>query len=388
MPSAEIITIGTEILLGEIVDTNTRYIARSLRDVGVDLYRNTTVGDNAARIAQAVQQALERSEIIITTGGLGPTVDDPTRDAIALAMGTETEFRQELWEQIQDRFLRFGRQPTENNKNQAYVPKGSLAVENPVGTAPSFIFEKDDRAVISLPGVPREMEYLLENEIIPYLQERYDLTGIIKARILHTSGIGESQIDTLIADLETLENPTIGLSAHSGQVDVRITAKAISETEADELIREVETEINNRLGDNIYGADEITLEKVALEALAQKNWRLSVVECGLDGELIQKLSAASKSPDSILANTFQGGEVIACPYTPEELAPFITEYQETRQVEVCLGVAVFPGSEKQDVFITVVTPDGQRNYTRPYGGPPENAPRWALNHSLDLLRKL
>ena len=202
MPSAEILTIGTEILLGEIIDTNARYLARQLRDAGIDLYRKTTVGDNARRIAQAIQQAMERCEIILTTGGLGPTVDDPTREAVALALGVSTEFRPELWEQIQSRFQRFGRQPTENNKRQAYVPQGALAVENPVGTAPAFIMETNAHAIISLPGVPREMEYLMENAVLPYLRQRYELTGIIKARVLHTAGVGESQIDELIGDLE------------------------------------------------------------------------------------------------------------------------------------------------------------------------------------------
>jgi molybdenum cofactor synthesis domain-containing protein len=141
MPSAEIITIGTELLLGEIVDTNSHYLARSLRDLGIDLYLTTTVGDNPGRIAQAIQHSLERAEIVITTGGLGPTVDDPTRQAVAQAAGVELEFRQELWEQVQARFRRFSRTPTENNRRQAYVPIGALAVENPVGTAPAFIVE-------------------------------------------------------------------------------------------------------------------------------------------------------------------------------------------------------------------------------------------------------
>src|SRR5512136_2170133 len=126
MPSAEIITIGTELLLGEIDDTNATHIARELRDAGIDLYRKTTVGDNARRIAQIIQEALQRTDIIITTGGLGPTVDDPTREAVALAVGVEPEFRPELWEQIQNRFQRFGRKPTENNKRQAYVPTGAI----------------------------------------------------------------------------------------------------------------------------------------------------------------------------------------------------------------------------------------------------------------------
>ena len=141
MPSAEIITIGTEILLGEIVDTNTRYIARLLRGLGVDLYRTITIGDNVERIAEAIRNSMAHADIIITTGGLGPTVDDPTREAVARAFNVETEFRQELWEQILEIVTRYGREASENQKRQAYVPKGAIAIKNNVGTAPCFIME-------------------------------------------------------------------------------------------------------------------------------------------------------------------------------------------------------------------------------------------------------
>jgi len=141
MPSAEIITIGTEILLGEIVDTNTRFLARALRGLGVDLFRTVTIGDNAQRIAEAIQDSLRRADIVITTGGLGPTVDDPTREAVARAAGVETEFREELWEQVKAVIARYGRTPGENQKRQAVVPRGAIAIQNPVGTAPAFIVE-------------------------------------------------------------------------------------------------------------------------------------------------------------------------------------------------------------------------------------------------------
>jgi competence/damage-inducible protein CinA-like protein len=380
MPSAEIITIGTEILLGEIVDTNANYLARALRDAGVDLYRKTTVGDNARRIAQVIQEALERSDIIVTTGGLGPTVDDPTREAVALAVGMETEFRQELWEQIQARFRRFGREPTENNKRQAYIPVGSIAVENPVGTAPSFIVETDSKVIFSLPGVPREMEYLVQHALLPYLKKRYKLKGVIKSRVLHTAGAGESQIDDLIGDLERLANPTVGLAAHSGQVDVRITVKANSPEQANELIGEVETTIRRRLGDWIYGADEETLEEAAMEAMQRRGWSLTVVEAGLGGELIRRLAGVSGS--------FRGGEVLPAAPTQKELLAIVDAYRQEHRAEVGLGVTIYPGAEKQEIILVLVTPDGSQQYARPYGGPPKNAPRWALHHSLDLIRKL
>ena len=215
MTTAEIITIGTELLLGETVDTNTKHIARRFREVGLDLYRTSTVGDNVERIAQIITEGMTRAQIIVTTGGLGPTIDDPTREAVAEAFSVEIEYQPDLWEQIKERFRRFNREPTENNKRQAFIPKGSIPVENPVGTAPAFIMESGEHAVIALPGVPREMEYLLEHAILPYLRERYQLTDVIKTRLLHTAGVGESQIDDKIADLERLSNPTVGLAAHA-----------------------------------------------------------------------------------------------------------------------------------------------------------------------------
>src|SRR5688572_23959354 len=249
MPSAEIITIGTEILLGEIVDTNTRHIARTLRGMGVDLYRTVTIGDNTERIAEAIHNSMNRAEIVITTGGLGPTVDDPTREAVARAAGVELEFRQDLWEQVVAIISRYGRKPSENQKRQAYVPRGAIGISNPVGTAPCFIVEQSfahraersgregeagvkESVVISLPGVPNEMEYILHESIIPYLQKRFNLNQIIKIRILHCAGLGEGLIDEKIDDLEKLSNPTVGLAAHTGVVDIRIAAKAKDEAEA------------------------------------------------------------------------------------------------------------------------------------------------------------
>jgi len=388
MPSAEIITIGTEILLGEIVDTNTQYIARKLRDIGIDLYRNTTIGDNANRIAQTIQQSLERCDIVITTGGLGPTVDDPTREAIALAFDSNIEFQPALWEQIQARFKRFGREPTENNRRQAYLPLGAHPIENPVGTAPAFYIEANTKTVITLPGVPREMEYLLENSVIPYLRDRYHLTGIIKARILHTAGVGESQIDEVIGDLETFSNPTIGLAAHSGQVDIRITAKADSEKEADAMIAQVEQDIRKRLGNWIYGADQETLEDIVFKNLFNLDWSLSVVEYGSGGALIKRLSSKVRTFNQELARLFRGGEVISERNGAIDLISIMEASCLNRKSTICLGIAIFPAGDKQDVQIAILSPNGVKRENRPFGGPPEYAPRWAVHLGLDMLRKL
>ena len=382
MPSAEIITIGTELLLGEITDTNSRYLARSLRDLGVDLYRKTTVGDNAKRIAQAIQQALERCDIIITTGGLGPTVDDPTREAVSLAVGVTQEYHPELWTQIEERFRRFGRQPTENNRRQAYIPQGAIPVENPVGTAPSFIVQtQQGKAIISLPGVPREMEYLVTHAVIPYLRQHFEMKSIIKARVLHTSGIGESQIDEMVGDLETFTNPTLGLAAHSGQVDVRITAKADSEAEVTHMIGELELLVRQRLGSAIYGADGETLEEVAMRQIKERGWGLAAVEAGLNGELLKRLS-------SVAGGGFVGGQIL--PEVPEaaQRQELSESFRLSQNAQAVLGVFLIPGAEKQEVFIVLITPDGTQQVARPYGGPPAYGPNWGVNHSLHVLRNI
>jgi len=380
MPTAEIITIGTELLLGETVDTNTRYIARTLRDEGIDLYRTSTVGDNVERIANIIREGLERADIIITTGGLGPTIDDPTRDAVALAMGTPTEFRPDLWEQIQERFQRYGRMPTENNKKQAFIPKGAIPVENLVGTAPAFIVEAGHRAIIALPGVPREMEFLLINKVIPYLRERYGISGVIKTRVLHTSGVGESQVDEKIGDLEQLTNPTVGLAAHAGQVDVRITAKAETEEKANILIQQLETELSDRLGGWIYGFDEDTLEGVALQNISRHGWKLCVVEAGLNGLLIRQLAK--------VGDPFVGGDVLTTSPQVDQIPELVKVSCESKNADIGIGLVLEPGDSLHTLHIMMVSQEEKRLITRTYGGPPQLAPIWGVNSCLDLLRKL
>ncbi|UCC62128.1 MAG: CinA family nicotinamide mononucleotide deamidase-related protein, partial [Anaerolineae bacterium] len=291
-------------LLGEIVDTNSTYIARQLREVGLNLYYKTSVGDNEERMAMVLRQALARSDVIIITGGLGPTVDDVTRQAVAQATGRELVFIPELWEQIHARFARWGREPTDNNRRQAYMPSGATPVENPVGTAPCFIVDGDEGLIISLPGVPREMKYLMEHSVIPFLRERLGLREIIKAKVLRTAGVGESTIDDLICDLMTEANPTVGLSAHAGQTDVRIAAKAESEAAADALIAGMEARVRERLGHWIYGQGKQLLEEALVEALRQSGHSLAVLETNSRGAIAQRLANVPGSQD-----VFRGGLV-------------------------------------------------------------------------------
>ena len=218
MPNAEIIAIGTELLLGEITDTNTAEIARKINSIGVDIFKTITIGDNAERIAEQIRSSLNHADIIITTGGLGPTVDDPTREAVAKAFNRSLEFHDELWIDIQERFNTYGRSPSENNRRQAFLPQGAVTIRNPVGTAPAFYVKTNGKIFFSLPGVPMEMATLLDNFVIPFIINAYDLKGIILTRTIHTAGIGESIIDEMIEELEKKSNPTVGLAAHPGQV--------------------------------------------------------------------------------------------------------------------------------------------------------------------------
>ena len=281
--NAEIIAIGTEILLGEITDTNSVYLARQLRDLGVNLYFMTTVGDNEVRITGAIRLALSRAEVVITCGGLGPTVDDMTRQGVAAATDRPLEYHPRLMESIAARFSSFRASMTANNTRQAYVPQGALIVDNPVGTAPAFIVESGERCVISLPGVPREMKFLFETRVVDYLREHYQLGGtVIKARVLKTAGIGESMLDDRIGvDLLTAANPTVGLAAHSGQVDVRITAKATTAEAANRMIAEFEAALRERIGSHIFGADAETLDGALAAALREACAGLTIIEAGV-----------------------------------------------------------------------------------------------------------
>jgi competence/damage-inducible protein CinA-like protein len=378
MPTAEIITIGTELLLGETVDTNTRFIARTLRGLGVNLFRAVTIGDNAGRIAEVIREAMDRAEIVITTGGLGPTVDDPTRQAVAEAVGVEVEYRPELWEQVERTVRRYGRIPGENQKRQAYVPHGALAIENPVGTAPAFIVETDRNAVIALPGVPREMEYLLTRAVVPYLQKRFDLHEIIKIRTLHTAGLGESLVDEKVGDLETLANPTVGLTAHSGVIDIRIAAKAGTEAEADGMIAAIERDIRTRLGEAIYGADDDTLDSAALAAASRDGWTLGCVEAGGTGTLLERL-ARSGSP------VYRGGDRLEVP--ADALPAALQATLEKLSASAGLGIHIFIQGEQMDVTLVLQTPAAVETRHLTYGGHPANVPRWAANMALDWLRR-
>jgi len=387
---AEIVTTGTELLLGQIDDTNATYLARQLRDLGIDLFFRTTVGDNERRIAQALDIALSRADLIITTGGLGPTVDDVTREAVSRVTGRPLRLHPDLLAQIEAFFARFGAKISDNNKRQAYLPEGCIPIENPVGTAPGFIVEDERGTIITLPGVPREMRYLMQHVVVPYLRERLGQQEVMVIRILRTVAVGESFVDQAIADLETSLNPTVGLSAHPGQTDVRIAAKAPTREEAEALVADFEAQIRQRLGDAIYATDDATLEAVIADLLEQRQATLAIAETITRGDITQRMSEYPQ--------ILRGGVVAA---DGESLARYlclegIATAEEAGVSALAEGLRtawgatyslVALGSEEGGPWVAIASDVGVDVHRLRFRGHDLRARYWTTTRSLEFLRR-
>ncbi len=399
--NAEIIAIGTEILLGEITDTNSVYLAQKLRSIGINLYFMTSAGDNEKRIASAIEIALGRADVVITCGGLGPTVDDVTRQSVALATGRKLTFHQHLLDQIAARFAGFRAPMTENNRRQAFLPDGAIVIENPVGTAPSFIVEHQGKLVISLPGVPREMKYLFEQSVLPFLRDRFGLS-IIKARVLKTAGIGESMLDDALGhDLLEASNPTIGLAAHAGQVDVRITAKADTEAEADKMIAETEGLVRARVGEHIYGADKDSLEAALATVLDAANMTVAILEAGLPPTVSSKIERVASrlvtrverrdDPQGVL-QMLHTAQTAAAADPASGMRP-LAEAAARHMAGIApgvVGIAVIAQPDRADdradkdegSAFAVCVGDSVRSRAYGFGGASEDAVRWSATWAL------
>lgn len=304
---AEILMIGTELLLGQIEDTNATYMGRMLAENGIDLFQKTTVGDNPERIQEALRDALSRSDAVLCSGGLGPTEDDITRECVAEVTGRPLEYHEDIFEQIEMMFARYRIKLTENNKKQAMVPKGAYIIENPHGTAPGMLVDDPSGVIVCMPGVPRELKFMLENKVIPFLRDKFGLRDVIHYRVLKVCGVGESRVDEAMGDLMAeLENPKIGVLASPAAVRIRISAKAGSIPEADRMIDEVDAQVRERLPGLIMGVDDDTIETVVDGLLARRGWRMYVIETATGGMIGQRLVSQN-------ASQFAGSEVITEP---------------------------------------------------------------------------
>ena len=303
--TAELIAVGTELLLGSIANTDAQTISRALSGLGIDVYYHTVVGDNPARLKAAVEIARQRADLIITTGGLGPTCDDLTKNILAEAFGLTLEFHAPSAQRIRDYFARRlpGRAMTENNLQQAYLPAGCTVLDNDWGTAPGCAFTAEGCTVIMLPGPPRECNAMLQYRVLPYLRGQAE--GVILSRTLNLFGIGESAMEAqLREEMLRMENPTLAPYAKEGSTELRITAKAESEDACRALIAPVEQALRARFGDLIYGADEGNLETAVLHLLQRADLTFAAAESCTGGLVAQRFTALPGA-----SRHFRGGVV-------------------------------------------------------------------------------
>lgn len=405
--NAELITTGTEILLGEIVDTNAAWMARRLKDLGVNLFYKTTVGDNLERIAAVMRQSLGRSDVVLVSGGLGPTVDDVTRDAAALATDRELVLDTGCLEHIETIFARWGRAVQDNNRRQAFLPQGAIPIYNPVGTAPGFAVEvaRNGAApalLICLPGVPREMMHLMQNSVEPMLAERLGADRVfLSIRTLRTVGLGESLIDQRIDDLMRLSNPTVGLAAHFGQVDVRVTARAGSPANAQTMADQVAEEVRRRLGFAVFGEGEQLFEAVVADLLRERGLSLALVESNTGGELAQRFHDLPAGQDVLVWNKVIRSSADLAGAGPADIVSEAGARWAAQQARlaapdenvVTLAVcgtsdsAAGPyGAYRGETFVAVGLADALTVKRIDVGGVDELARRWSGNGALNELR--
>lgn len=302
---AEIISIGTELLLGEITDTNASYLASQLPSLGIDLYFISTVGDNQQRLVNALKQAWQRSDLIVTTGGLGPTQDDITRESIAELLHEEITIDPILVQKIQEFFCHRRLDMPRSNLKQAAIIPSAQSLENPQGTAPGWWVERDGHIIAAMPGPPHEMQFMWANKVLPRLQEKIE-AGVILSRTLKTFGLGEAKVGELVSPFFASVNPTLGIYAKRDGIHLRITAKSQRREAAEHLITQRENEIRAILKDYIWGTDADSLEGIISELLINKGLSLATMESDTGGLLAQTLTSVPNS-----SSYFRGGLIVS-----------------------------------------------------------------------------
>ncbi|MEB3301693.1 MAG: competence/damage-inducible protein A [Cyanobacteriota bacterium] len=299
--SAEILCIGTELLLGDILNGNARWLAQELASLGVPHHRQEVVGDNRERLILALQEAAKRCRVLITTGGLGPTMDDLTTEAVAAAFHAPLVEHPQVWEDIQNKLGARGKPVAASNRRQAQLPEGAAVLPNPTGTAPGMIWSPiPGFTILTFPGVPREMQAMWRATAVPWLRQAGLAEGVFFSRRLHVWGIGESLLAEQVDDLLSLANPTVAPYAGGGQVTLRLTARASDPVAAKALLEPVEREIRGRIGAACYGADDDSLASVVLSQLAERQQTLAVAESCTGGGLGGALAAVPGASQSWL----------------------------------------------------------------------------------------
>ncbi|MBI4318858.1 MAG: competence/damage-inducible protein A [Chloroflexi bacterium] len=300
---AEILSVGTELLLGHITDTNAPYLAQHLAAMGIDLFWISQVGDNQARLVEVLGRAFGRSDLVVLTGGLGPTEDDLTREAIAELLGEQMAVEPELEKELRSAFARYGAEMPPHNIKQATLIPSAQALPNPVGTAPGWWVQNEGRAIVAMPGVPAEMRLMWENQVIPRLRAMHS-GAIIRSRTLKVVGKGESAVEDMVRHLVSSTNPTLATYAKADGIHLRITAKAPDEGQAQQMIGDLEAKLRPILGSYVYGVDDDTLEIVVGQLLREKGLSLATMESMTGGLLASTITDAPGASEY-----FQGGIV-------------------------------------------------------------------------------
>ena len=408
--TVEIISVGTEILLGSIVNSDARDLSRDLSELGLNVLYHSVVGDNPGRLKAAVELARSRADVLITTGGLGPTCDDLTKQTLAEAFGRKLAFHPECAQAIREYFARMGREMTDNNLQQAYLPEDCQILDNDWGTAPGCAFEADGTCVVMLPGPPRECLPMFRERAVPWLARLSE--GVIRSRTLRVFGMGESAVESLLWDrMNGLSNPTLAPYAKEGEVELRITAKADTAQEADALIVPVEEEVRALLGDLVYGADVSGLPQVVLEGARDRGLTLGTAESCTGGLIAKNLTDVPGA-----ASVFKGGVVsyhcevkagvlgvsqalldekgAVCAQVAEQMAQGAIRALGCDLAVSATGVA---GPDPDDrgnpvglVFVGLAAPDGcwvkQLSLASP-GARRDRIRTLAANHALDMARR-
>ncbi|MCE5287052.1 MAG: competence/damage-inducible protein A [Pelosinus sp.] len=405
----EIVTTGTELLLGQIINTNAPYLAQRLNELGFNVLFQSTVGDNRERMAQVLTTALSRADIVITSGGLGPTQGDITKEVTAGLLNLPMHVHEPSVRRIELFFEKRAAIMPSNNLRQAMMAKGAIVLDNDRGTAPGAILETGDKTIIHLPGPPYELEGMFEAAVVPYLQQRFGLQGIILSRVLKTFEIGESSLEDEIKDLIIAQtNPTIALLAQSSEVLIRITAKGESKEAALASIDSIERKIRERLGDKIFAVDEETMESVVGKMLTAKQLTIACAESCTGGLLTSRITDVPGSSDYLLGSVVCYSneiKVAAVKVGADILAEHGAVSEETAKA-MCKGIRqqfntdiglgttgiAGPGGATTEkpvglVYIAVDGPAGTKCYKNEFSGSREKIKYRTTQTALNILRK-
>jgi len=404
----EVLAVGTELLLGQIVNSNAAQIGSRLAEHGLDHFYQTVVGDNLERVAAGILLACSRSDAVIITGGIGPTQDDLTREAMCAAAGVPMDFDEEYATTMRAFWEERGREMPESNLRQAQYPRGAEMVPNPKGTAPGLRMRIGDAWVFALPGVPAEMIPMLETAVLPSLRaESGEASETVVSRMLRTWGESESRVGELLGDLfDEATNPTIAFLASAGEIKIRVTAKAATADEAEQLIAPVEAQVRERLGSRVFGADDDTIETVLFRLLGERGWAIGTAESMTGGTLAARLTsvpgASAVYRGSIIAyNAAQKQHLLGVPsdlvatdgVVSEGVATAMAEGgAATLGVDVCVAVTGVAGPETHGgrrvgtIAVAVTTPRGTQARTLKMPGDRERIRTYAATSALHLTR--